>query len=104
MTYGRVRTDRYLGCFTSAAVSHLAELVRGYFLTEKGPLIRPSATFSPRGEGIPGWLGRLPYATDLEASAAILGRASRHSSGGCAPEMAYLPLTMKNGTPWMPMR
>jgi len=33
------------------AVSHLAELVRGYWCKTEGPLIRPSGTFSPRGEG-----------------------------------------------------
>jgi hypothetical protein len=56
MTYGRVlfvQDDRDLD---GAAKSHLAELVRGdSFAMTKGPLIRPSGTFSPRGEGSP-WL------------------------------------------------
>ena len=38
----------------SEAASHSAELERGDFLFEgEGPLIRPSGTFSPRGEGRP---------------------------------------------------
>jgi hypothetical protein len=53
MTYGRVRNVADWDPFESAAISHLAELVRGEFLGHKrGPLIRPSGTFSPRGEGI----------------------------------------------------
>ncbi len=50
-----------------ALVSHLAELVRGDFaLVGEGPLIRPSGTFSPRGEGIPwGLLEILSGATSV---------------------------------------
>ena len=54
MTYSRVRCVRDRCDLEGAAVSHLAELVRGDFAfgtLKKGPLIRPSGTFSPRGEG-----------------------------------------------------
>jgi hypothetical protein len=52
MTYGRARFARHRRFLDGAAVSHLAELVRGDFFAKKeGPLIRPSGTFSPRGEG-----------------------------------------------------
>jgi hypothetical protein len=55
MTYGRVHFARCKRALDGAAVSHLAELVRGDFLLcpSEGPLIRPSATFFPRGEGAP---------------------------------------------------
>jgi hypothetical protein len=54
MTYGRARFAQHVFARHGAAVSHLAELVRGDFLLcrREGPLIRPSATFSPRGEGV----------------------------------------------------
>jgi hypothetical protein len=52
MTYGRVRLATHKQAADGAVVSHLAELVRGKFLRlQQGPLIRPSGTFSPRGEG-----------------------------------------------------
>ena len=53
MTYGRwLQTGQRLELFPRAAVSHLAELVRGDFALNEGPLIRPlRGTFSPRGEG-----------------------------------------------------
>jgi hypothetical protein len=52
MTYGRVHQADHEQPAHGAVVSHLAELVRGhFFLPGEGPLIRPSATFSPRGEG-----------------------------------------------------
>ena len=47
---GACRSREAVGSVASAAASHPAELVRGDLLPE-GPLIRPSATFSPRGEG-----------------------------------------------------
>ena len=53
MTYVRVRLAHHGYNPEGADVSHLAELVRGYFLFREGPLIRPSGTFSPRGEGTP---------------------------------------------------
>jgi hypothetical protein len=55
MTCGRVRFPIRSVTLDGAAASHPAELVRGYFITTrcKGPLIRPSGTFSPRGEGPP---------------------------------------------------
>ena len=52
MTYGRGLLADHTSNLDGAVESHLAELVRGDFLANKeGPLIRPSATFSPRGEG-----------------------------------------------------
>jgi hypothetical protein len=54
MTYGRAHGPQGNLALDGAAVSHSAELVRGNFLAKKeGPLIRPSGTFSPRGEGPP---------------------------------------------------
>jgi hypothetical protein len=55
MTYGRVRLVRRNRALDGAAVSHSAEQVRGDCFPPRaeGPLIRPSATFSPRGEGSP---------------------------------------------------
>jgi hypothetical protein len=52
MTYGRVLTwgSRQRG--DGAVVSHSAELLRANFARSKAPLIRPSATFSPRGKGL----------------------------------------------------
>ena len=60
MTYGRVLALHTKRNVDGAVVSHLAELVRGDFSRprKQGPLIRPSATFSPRGEG--------PCASSLE--------------------------------------
>jgi hypothetical protein len=54
MTYGRVGFEECECNIDGAVVSHSAELVRGHFLCsrQKGPLIRPSGTFSPRGEGV----------------------------------------------------
>jgi hypothetical protein len=52
MTYGRAQGANHKRALGGAVVSHSAELVRGEFLfRNEGPLIRPSATFSPRGEG-----------------------------------------------------
>ena len=52
MTYGRVRIASHEHTPHRAVVSHSAELVRADSLAKKkGPLIRPSGTFSPRGEG-----------------------------------------------------
>jgi len=52
MTYGRAHYANQVPVLCGAAVSHSAELVRGtFFRIGEGPLIRPSATFSPRGEG-----------------------------------------------------
>jgi hypothetical protein len=62
MTYGRVHFAEQAFARHGAAVRHLAELVRGDYLSHRseGPLIRPScrrrvfdttSTFSPRGEG-----------------------------------------------------
>ena len=53
MTCGRVLDAAYEADREDAVVSHLAELVRGDLLIspKQGPLIRPSATFSLRGEG-----------------------------------------------------
>ena len=48
MTYGRVCFDAQQPDLDGAAVSHLAELVRGDSPRDEGPLIRPSGTFSPR--------------------------------------------------------
>ncbi len=54
MTYGRELLPNHVHYPDGAVVSHLAELVRGTSLPRgEGPLIRPSATFSPRGEGTP---------------------------------------------------
>ena len=52
MTYDRVRWEINTCDLCGAVVSHTAELVRGdfCFAAGEGPLIRPSATFSPRGE------------------------------------------------------
>jgi hypothetical protein len=52
MTCGRVPFPARPLAFGGAAASHLAELVRGDFpAVQQGPLIRPSGTFSPGGEG-----------------------------------------------------
>ena len=52
MTFGRGHIASHTCYLDGAAVSHSAELVRGDSLAKKkGPLIRPSGTFSPRGEG-----------------------------------------------------
>jgi hypothetical protein len=53
MTYGRVHYANHEQMPNDAVVSHSAELVRGdsSFRLGEGPLIRPSGTFSPRGEG-----------------------------------------------------
>ncbi len=51
MTYGRVSLLSLEREFRGAAASHSAELVRGTRVPSEGPLIRPSGTFSPRGEG-----------------------------------------------------
>jgi hypothetical protein len=51
MTYGRVLLADHEHALNGAAVSHLAELVRGDFFAKKeGPLIRPFGAPSPRGE------------------------------------------------------
>jgi len=56
MTYGRVRQVRHDLVLHGAAVSHLAELVRGDFhvanfhVANEGPLIRPFGAPSPQGE------------------------------------------------------
>ena len=52
MTYGRWLQPENERTVEDAAVSHLAELVRGDCSLSEGPLIRPSGTFSPRGEGL----------------------------------------------------
>jgi hypothetical protein len=52
MTYGRVPPASGAQHPNGAPVSHSAELVRGKFASSEGPLIRPSGTFSPRGEGM----------------------------------------------------
>jgi hypothetical protein len=52
MIYGRARFANHKPALDGAVVNHLAELVRGKLLQlQQGPLIRPSGTFSPRGEG-----------------------------------------------------
>jgi hypothetical protein len=52
MTYGCAAHPDHAQVCDGAAVSHLAELVRGCFSNgDEGPLIHPSGTFSPRGEG-----------------------------------------------------
>ncbi len=53
MTYGRAFLRNHRRSTDGATVSHSAELVRGDYYAQKGPLIRPSGTFSPRGEGAP---------------------------------------------------
>ena len=58
MTYGCVADSNHMQSLDGAATSHSAELVRGKFLTSEGPLIRPSATFFPRGEGLRGEIQR----------------------------------------------
>ena len=52
MTYGRVRVARRTHMGYGAAVSHLAELVRGNLCVggSEGPLIRPFGPPSPQGE------------------------------------------------------
>ena len=50
MTYGRERRVDRTHNPTGAAVSDLAELVRGEFLPWEGPLIRPFGPPSPEGE------------------------------------------------------
>jgi hypothetical protein len=52
MTYGRVCFAGRRRDVEGAAVSHLAELARGYFLPPDGggPLIRPFGPPSPQGE------------------------------------------------------
>ena len=53
MTYGRVCIVDHKRGVHGTVVSHSAELVKGDFFAKKeGPLIRPSGTFSPRGEGV----------------------------------------------------
>jgi hypothetical protein len=56
MTYGRVHFANHEQMPDGAVVSHSAELVRGdsSLGVGEGLLIRPSGTFSPRGEG-PSW-------------------------------------------------
>jgi hypothetical protein len=63
MTYDRVHSSCNKDAFNGAIVNHLAELVRGYFVIvdREGPLIRPSATFSPRGEGHPARFAAGPF-------------------------------------------
>jgi hypothetical protein len=52
MTYGRARFAKHAHALDGAAVSHLAELVRGDYLSsaQVGPLIRPFGAPSPQGE------------------------------------------------------
>jgi len=52
MTYGRALNTAHGNNPSGAAVSHLAELVRGYFLPSRseGALIRPFGPPSPQGE------------------------------------------------------
>jgi len=52
MTYGRAHRPAHRHSSMGAVVSHLAELVRGYFLSDpgEGPLIRPFGPPSPQGE------------------------------------------------------
>jgi len=50
MTYGCVTRPRCEHALADAAVSHLAELVRGDFHVDEGPLIRPFGPPSPQGE------------------------------------------------------
>ena len=50
MTYGRERFEGRTLVAQGAAVSHLAELVRGEFLSSEGPLIQPFGPPSPQGE------------------------------------------------------
>jgi hypothetical protein len=52
MTYGRVRCPPHGLNLTDAAVSHLAELVRGESRSSQGPLIRPFGPPSPQGEKV----------------------------------------------------
>jgi hypothetical protein len=53
MACGRGRSADRLCALNGAAASHSAELVSGDYSSDcEGPLIRPSGTFSPRGEGI----------------------------------------------------
>src|SRR5215218_3651746 len=57
MTYGCVAHVQHAHHFDGAAVSHSAELVRGNFISDEGPLIRSFGPPSPQGEK-----GRLPRA------------------------------------------
>ena len=51
MTYGRVYSASQICHVGGADVSHLAELVKGDFLSSvQGPLIRPLWAPSPQGE------------------------------------------------------
>ena len=50
MTYGRGHFASQEVERSGAAVSHLAELVRGKFLASRKPLIRPFGPPSPQGE------------------------------------------------------
>jgi len=51
MTYGRVLHPRHIHSLSEAAVSHSAELVRGYFLIAgtKAPSSAPSGHLLPKG-------------------------------------------------------
>jgi hypothetical protein len=61
MTYGCVRRPGVALNLTDAAVSHLAELVRGYCLARKTRPPHPPlrGTFSPWGEGFRSALSKL---------------------------------------------
>jgi hypothetical protein len=50
MTYGCVGHVQHAHHFDGAAVSHSAELVRGNFISDEGPLIRSFGPPSPQGE------------------------------------------------------
>lgn len=63
MTYGRARFARDNCGPDDAAARHSAELVRGDLRAGQGPLIRPSATFSPGGEGPQGVIAMEAHST-----------------------------------------
>ena len=59
------------------------------------------------GDGIApiaGLLCRVFVLRPAQAACAALSSASRNTSSGSAPAMAYWPSKMKNGTPWTPSR
>jgi hypothetical protein len=83
MTYGCVAHASHVQDLEGAAVSHLAELVRGN-CDKEGPLIRPFGPPSPQGEKGHAWLSqgnhnggiRLPHAPLKGVSSWVRRRAS----------------------------
>jgi hypothetical protein len=78
MTYGRVRNVADWDPFESAAISHLAELVRGNLSCgqERPPHPPLRGTFSPRGEGPARPLAEVHHCPSLSSRAGMCTKSA----------------------------